>query len=357
MARANTEALTVSNDWRTSADSQPINEPLQFRPILRTQVWGGSTLADAFGKPKSGDSIGESWEVSGLPGNPSVVAMGTFAGKSLVELWQQGQMGAPAASAPFPLLVKWLDCRHDLSVQVHPTDTIAQQLLGHHSGKSEAWVVVHAEPGARVYAGLKAGVTEDELKGRLDNGTVAECLHSFTPLVGDCISLPAGTVHSAGGGVVFAEVQQPSDATFRLFDWNRVGLDGKPRQLHRDMALQSITWPQGPLCPTIPRQIVSSQGCRCESLLRTAEFELERYTLQTTIAQPRQGEMTIWMVLDGAAIFDQASRGTQTRLERGSTILIPAGVRNAKWSAAQSGKACKLLCIRVPQPITESTDQ
>jgi mannose-6-phosphate isomerase len=147
--------------------------------------------------------------------------------------------------------------------------------------------------------------------------------------------------------VVFAEVQQPSDVTFRLFDWNRLGLDGKPRQLHREMALKSISWPQGPVWPSVPRQIVSAPGCRCESLLRTTDFELERYTLQATMSLPRQGEMTIWMVLGGTAILDHPTQGPQT-LGRGSTILMPADVRSAKWSAGVSGKSCQLLCVRLP---------
>ncbi|MDB5345699.1 MAG: yvyI [Schlesneria sp.] len=351
MARAITKAaLMVAKDPGSSSISQPIDEPLQFKSILRPQVWGGSLLVEQFGKAgETSIPIGESWEISGLPENASVVANGTFAGRTLAELWQQDVAGERKQTPTFPLFVKWLDCRGELSVQVHPNDKIAGEMLGHASGKSEAWIVVHAEPTARVYAGVKEGVTEQELVSRLDSGTVAECLHSFIPQVGDCISLPAGTIHSAGGGVVFAEVQQPSDVTFRLFDWNRLGLDGQPRQLHREMALKSITWPQGPVWPCVPRQIMSAPGCRCESLLRTADFDLERYTLQSTISLPRQGEMTIWMVLGGAAILDQPGQGSQLRLERGSTILMPPGVRNTKWSAAEAGKSCQLLCVRLPQ--------
>ena len=350
MARAITKAaLMVSDDPGSNSVSQPIDEPLQFKSTLRPQVWGGSMLAEQFGKAGDpGTPIGESWEISGLPENASVVAGGTFAGRTLAELWDQDVAGDRKQTSRFPLFIKWLDCQKDLSVQVHPNDRVASEMLGQASGKSEAWIVVHAEPTARVYAGLKEGVTEQELISRLDNGTVAECLHSFVPQVGDCISLPAGTVHSAGGGVVFAEVQQPSDVTFRLFDWNRVGLDGQPRQLHRDMALKSITRPQGPVWPSVPRQIVSVAGCRCESLLRTCDFELDRYTLQATMAQPRPGEMTIWMVLGGTAILDHPTHGSQT-LPRGSTMLMPAGIRNAKWSSAEAGKSCQLLCVRLPQ--------
>ena len=345
------ESLMVANDWRSAVTPEQIDEPLEFEAFQRTQVWGGDALSKLLGKPAADTPIGESWEVSGLAEHPSRIVSGTFAGQSLPDLWSRRSAdltGREHASPVFPLFVKWLDCRELLSVQVHPNDVFART-LGQVSGKSEAWVVVQAEPTARIYAGLRTGVTRDELVSRLNAGTVAECLHSFVPKVGDCISLPAGTIHSAGGGVVFAEVQQPSDVTYRLFDWNRVGLDGQPRPLHIDLAMQALMWPQGPVSPTIPLPLKCDRGAYGEVLLKSAAFDLERFTVRDSWSQPYSGEMTIWMVLDGAAVLDGSGYAPHQVLERGSTILLPAGVRGAKWAAADTNKPCRLLCVRLPR--------
>jgi len=168
------------------------------------------------------------------------------------------------------------------------------------------------------------------------------------PKIGDCISLPAGTVHSAGGGVVFAEVQQPSDVTYRLFDWNRAGLEGQPRPLHIDMAMKSITWPQNPVSPVVPQPLTCQCGTIGERLLKTPAFQLERYTVQRTWPQPHSGEMTIWMVLDGAAVLDGAGYAPHQIFERGSTVLIPAAASGTTWAAAEAGRPCQLLCVRLP---------
>ena len=155
---------------------------------------------------------------------------------------------APADNR-FPLLIKFLDCCDLLSIQVHPSDEQAVRLSRETSGKTEAWIVLNVQPGGRIYAGLKAGTTRSELEKLLALGKLEQCLHSFTPQPGDCIFLPSGTVHAVGGGVVLAEVQQSSDATFRLFNWNRLGSDGQPRPLHIPQSLESIDWNAGPVQP------------------------------------------------------------------------------------------------------------
>jgi len=342
-----TEQLQDRVEKRMATTAMRLDEPLEFRPFLRPQVWGGEQIGRFLGKSASpAGPIGESWEVSALPEHPSCVATGRFLAQPLSELWEthRADLAGPRAPVVFPLLIKWLDCQDLLSVQVHPNDRLARDLLNQTSGKSEAWVVVQAAPTARVYAGLKLGVTPDEFRARLAAGTVAECLHSFTPRVGDCISLPAGTIHSAGGGVVFAEVQQPSDTTFRIFDWNRLGLDGKPRQLHTGMALRAITWPQPPIIPETPRPLPRVTGATGELLLRTPDFRLERFVVGAAWSHPYPGEMTIWMVLDGAARLSSPI-GTQL-LTRGATVLIPAAVSSATWSAATQASPARLLCVR-----------
>lgn len=351
MSGAIKEESLMAADWRSAASRKQVDEPLVFDSFLRPQIWGGDAIGRYLGKSVAEHSqVGESWEISGLPEHPSVVTQGAFAGRTLPQLWTSHDLsGLDTCPPTFPLLVKWLDCRDLLSVQVHPDAALAQELSGQMSGKSEAWVVVHAEPTARVYAGLRRGVTPDELRSRLSDGTLLDCLHSFVPHVGDCISLPAGTVHSAGGGVVFAEVQQPSDLTFRLFDWNRLGQDGQPRALHIDKALKSIVWPQGPVSPTTPSPLACSHGAEGESLLQTDAFQLERYTVHDSWTQPHSGEMTIWMVLSGTAVLDGAGYSPHRILEQGSTVLIPAGVQGSRWATADTAKPCQLLCIRLPE--------
>src|SRR5262249_51812411 len=154
-----------------------------------------------------------------------------------------------ASPDEFPLLVKYLDCADRLSVQVHPDDDLAPRLCGERHGKTEAWVVLEAEPTATVWAGLLPGVTRRDLESALPAGRVGDGLHFFTPQVGQFLFLPAGTVHATGGGILLAEVQQSSDATLRLWDWGRLGSDGRPRTLHVEQALQAIDWTRGPVAP------------------------------------------------------------------------------------------------------------
>ena len=207
------------------------------------------------GRPLPGsEPYGEAWLVSAQPLHVSRVCEGPDAGKSLSELWtsELASLIGPTRNAPsdFPLLLKFLDCQDFLSVQVHPSDEITRQMQLGEQGKSEAWIVLDAEPDARIYAGLRPGTTRAKLEACLTAGTLPDCQHSFIPTKGDCIFLPAGTIHAAGGGLLIAEVQQSSDVTFRLFDWHRLGQDGKPRALHVQEALHCIHWCRDPLAPS-----------------------------------------------------------------------------------------------------------
>jgi len=269
--------------------------PLSFEPFFRPQVWGGRWLADHLGKPLPAEGrFGESWEVSAHPLHVSRVVDGPWRGTTLTELWRDHAaelLGRPVQSGEkFPLLVKLLDCQELLSVQVHPDDPTARSLLGDDFGKTEAWVVLDAAPTARVYAGLRSGIGPDELRRHLAAGTVADCLHQFVPRAGDCLLLRAGTVHAVGGGVRIAEVQQSSDATFRLFDWNRPGPDGQPRTLHIEQSLASIDWTAGPLHPLSPLPLPElPSGVHGERLARCPYFELRRYHLTAPLPWPPEG--------------------------------------------------------------------
>jgi len=213
-------------------------ETLVLRPRFHSALWGGRRLAGLPGAPASGP-IAEAWLVSAITDRPTVVAEGPAAGRSLRDIIHA-----------FPLLVKLIDAERPLSVQVHPDDAKAQALVGQANGKTEAWVVLHAEPGSRIYAGLREGVDQRGLRDAVAAGRAEEVLHSFEPRIGDGVFLPAGVVHALGAGVVIFEVQQSSDVTYRLYDWNRVDVTtGRPRELHLEQALACTDFGRGPVEP------------------------------------------------------------------------------------------------------------
>jgi len=219
---------------------------LRFLPIYQTRVWGGRNLESKFGRilPDSTQPYGESWEVSDRPEAPSIVSEGDAAGLTLHDLWTQHRLpvfGAAMvsnASARFPLLMKILDACDDLSIQVHPPAAVAHDLGG--EPKTEMWFIAQARPASRLYAGLRTGVTRPDFEEALESGKVADLMHSIEPTAGDCLFLPSGRVHAIGAGLVIFEIQQNSDTTYRVFDWNRTGLDGKPRELHIQESLRSM---------------------------------------------------------------------------------------------------------------------
>ncbi|MEX0728271.1 MAG: type I phosphomannose isomerase catalytic subunit [Planctomycetaceae bacterium] len=327
--------------------------PLIFEPFLRPQVWGGRKLAELHKTLPDDGRYGESWEISGHPLHISRVAEGEFAGRTINELWTDksaeisGQRSPSAAR--FPLLFKYLEANELLSVQVHPTDALARELIGDESGKTEAWVILEAEPDSRVYAGLQSGVTRDDLTRHLDAGTVAKCLHSFHPQPGDCVFLAAGAVHAVGGGVLFAEVQQTSDATFRLFDWNRLGTDGKPRQLHQEAALQSIDWSRGPVDPVRGEPLAGdAPGNRATKLVACDYFAMTTHTVRQQLIVPPSESFQVWMVLNGDAVLRAKNTNSLRTFVRGETVLIPASCGEIAWENPMPGQDVSLLQTTPP---------
>jgi mannose-6-phosphate isomerase len=232
----------------------PLSAPLRFVPFLRPMVWGGRGLAEHLHKPlPANEPFGESWEVSDHPLHRSAIADGPLEGTTLRTLMEAKKVELLGVAAPrhdvFPWLIKFLDCRDWLSVQVHPDTETVKRLRPGDGSKTEAWYVLHAESGSRVYAGLKPGVGPSEMRDAVARGTTHELLHAFEPRAGDCVFLPAGSVHAVGGGVLMAEIQETSDVTFRLFDWNRVDAQGKSRALHIEESFASIHWDKGPVSP------------------------------------------------------------------------------------------------------------
>jgi mannose-6-phosphate isomerase len=219
--------------------------PLTFKPILKERVWGGRNLERLYHKPlPPGVPIGESWEISDRPGDASVIANGPLAGKDLRWLMENHATellgGQHKKMERFPLLIKILDAQEKLSLQVHPPPDVAKKLGG--EPKTEFWYVADATAGAELFVGLKAGVTRAEFERKIKDGTVADDIHRITVKKDDAMFLPSGRVHALGGGNVIFEIQQNSDTTYRVFDWNRVGLDGKPRELHIAQSLASINF-------------------------------------------------------------------------------------------------------------------
>ncbi len=307
--------------------------PLRFEPILRRLIWGGRRLGTVLGKPIGAEAdYAESWELSDYHDQVSFVRGGRLQGVTLRDLIRSRpvELLGPALAGldQFPLLVKFIDAHQDLSVQVHPDDAKGRR-LANDNGKTETWVVLAAEPGSVIYAGLKAGVGPEEFRQAIASGQVEPLLHRFEAHPGDAILIEAGTVHAIGAGVMLAEIQQMSDATFRVFDWNRLGPDGQPRTLHIEQAMESTDFALGPVDPMVP-EVVESRACGTrERLAASRYFACERLRLRPT--DPGDGfdigqtdRFTILIGMEGkATLLD----GAETyELALGETILLPASL-------------------------------
>lgn len=300
-------------------------EPLTLTPILKRLRWGGRRLGTELGKPiGAGDDYAESWEVCDHGADQTLVADGTWKGRTLGELvTRQGEqlLGRHRGLAQFPLLCKFLDASDRLSVQVHPNDAQADAHQPGERGKTEAWVILDARPGSCVFAGLKRHVTRADLQAALAQGTVADCLHRVAVKAGDCLFIPAGTVHALGEGVLLAEVQQSSDLTFRLFDWNRVDREGKSRPLHVEESLAVTDFERGPVDPVVPA--VAGDAAHCiERLVDCPYFNIRRHTAREAVAFPPADRCRILIGLAGTGQIEGTS--SPHALARGQTLLIPA---------------------------------
>jgi mannose-6-phosphate isomerase len=222
-----------------------MQEALCFHPVYRERVWGGRALESTLGRVLPEErQIGESWEIVDRPEVQSIVAGGALDGlrlRTVIERHARDLLGPEwPGDRPFPLLVKWLDCRERLSLQVHPTAAVAARLGG--EPKTENWYIAHTVQGAQLLVGLKRGVSRQKFERAIADNTVEECLHRFPVAAGDSIFVRSGQVHAIDAGNLILEVQQNSDTTYRVHDWGRVGLDGKPRPLHIAESLDSILW-------------------------------------------------------------------------------------------------------------------
>ncbi len=299
--------------------------PLRFRPILRQYIWGGRRLGTVLGKELGPEpNYAESWEICDHGADQSTVAAGRLVGTTLHDLvTRQGPalLGRHHPLSRFPLLLKFLDAARTLSVQVHPDDARAARLDPPDLGKTEAWVVLAAEPGGTIYAGLKPGIDRQTLADAIRAGNCEDALHQFQPEVGDCVFIPAGTVHALGEGLLVAEIQQASDTTYRLFDWNRLGADGKPRPLHVEAGLEAIDFDRGPGGPQQPKPTERPAVIR---LVESDKFVLDRWEFEQPQTAGGDDRFHIVSVLEGS--LEVQGDPASTPLPRGGTILLPAEI-------------------------------
>lgn len=308
--------------------------PFKFNPIFKERVWGGRAIETLYKKPLPGTGpIGESWEISDRPGDASVIANGPLAGKDLrwlMENHERDLLGdARSQNGLFPLLIKILDAQEKLSLQVHPPSSKAAELGG--DPKTEMWHITHAAPGAELYVGLRRGVTREEFERRIQDGTVAECFHRIPVKAGDTMFLPSGRVHAIGAGLVIFEIQQNSDTTYRVFDWNRVGTDGKPRQLHIGESLASIDFQD--FEPELVGGSYNSAGrFKIRPLAKHPLFSVDAFrALSKETISFKQPRLKIVGALEHRlAISDEE---VSVDLQPGEFCLIPASVRNAEIHA------------------------
>lgn len=313
---------TLQNEPSVPAMTQDI---LTFTPLLRRIRWGGRKLGTVLGKAIGSEhDFAESWEIADQPGFESVVNAGENAGSTLSDILAENAeslMGTADNSSPFPLLFKFLDANDWLSLQVHPNDEQAATFAASECGKTEAWVILDAQPESTICAGLQKGVTSHDLLKHLESGTVEQVLHMIPARKGDCIFVPAGTVHALGPGIVLAEIQQQSNLTFRLHDWGRLDTDGNPRDLHIAEAISCIDFDRGPVTPVTPVQL-SDGDHHFEELVRCEHFVVRRHISVDDFSLKADHRFRILVVLDGES--EVSTDNSRHVLAKGETALVCA---------------------------------
>ena len=321
--------------------------PLRFQPAFRRYIWGGRRLADVLSKSIGDQKAAESWEIVDHGDDQSVVQFGPLSGSSLRELvithgadlvgekvWQRiNDEKLPAALRQrFPLLLKFLDANRDLSVQVHPDDQMGATLSPPDLGKTEAWYVLHADPEAKVYAGLKQGVTKEQFAAAIQTGDTESLLHAFEAKAGDCIFVEAGTMHAIGAGLLVAEIQQASNTTFRVFDWNRVDDQGNSRELHIEQALAATNFGRGPVNPLPPQAGADSAW---KTVVSCDQFTMRHGKPTENWTTCGDGKFRIFAVIGGSMSIQNDP--SELPLKLGDTTLLPACLDPTEISVGAKG--------------------
>lgn len=322
--------------------------PIRFKPKLREMIWGGDTLRQRYGKKsRPGSKIGESWEICGMPGASSVVANGFLKGNSLeeiAEIYMDELLGEAVYSkfgTEFPLLIKFIDAADRLSIQVHPDDRMASER--HHAwGKTEMWYVIDAIPGSVIYTGFRKKITKEEYLGYLSRGKMADIINSTVVNPGDVFFIPAGLVHAIGGGVLLAEIQQTSDITYRIYDWDRVDAAGKQRELHTSLALDAIDYSHDStnllkIAPELNRTVLLAES----PYFRTSLISFDKPIIKD---YSMTDSFVIYICTESMAVIE--CNGHSEEIKAGETLLIPASADSV--AIIPRGKAV-LLEVFVPQ--------
>lgn len=314
--------------------ASPARTPLTLEPIFMERIWGGRKLAELFRKNLPPNKrIGESWEIVDRPEAQSVVANGPLKGKTLHELWSQHreEIFGDVPDAPrFPLLIKLLDAQGKLSLQVHPPGKIAAKLHG--EPKTECWYVASAGSGAELFVGFKESINREQFEKSLRAGSADDHVHTIRVQPGNAMFLPAGRFHAVGGGNVLVEIQQNSDTTYRVFDWNRVDeKTGKPRQLHVDQALESIDFSD------VAPKLVEPKG---ELLVKHELFELQKWNLDSPREVTPRGQFAIVCCLTGSVSCAEVD------LRPGEFFLVPASLQDRQLHPRAHGTS--LLRVTIP---------
>ena len=305
--------------------------PLKFKNIFKSVVWGGEKIAPFKGVNTQQKNIGESWELSGVKGNESIVAEGPLAGRTITSLAEEykgallGEKVYAATGAEFPLLIKFIDARDDLSIQVHPDDALAAERHNGSKGKTEMWYVVQADEKAHLMSGLSKEITPEEYAAKVADNTITDVLHDYDVHAGDVFFLPAGRIHSIGKGCFIAEIQQTSDITYRIYDFGRLGLDGKPRELHTELSKAAIDYTVLPDYKT-PYQSIKNQE---NEIVSCKYFTTSLYELDKEVTKDMSGldSFVIAICVEGSGSLAD-SEGNAVSLRQGETVLIPACSRS-----------------------------
>lgn len=301
--------------------------PIKLKPAFKDYLWGGTRLRDDFGKDCDFDKIAESWELSCHKDGNSVVADGEFAGLTLAQYIEKEGKSVLGTNCEkfenFPILIKLIDAKDNLSVQVHPNNEYAQRVEGEY-GKTEMWYVVDCDEGSSLLYGFKHNITKEEFRERIENNTLLEVTNSVPVKKGDVFFIEAGTLHAIGKGILIAEIQQNSNTTYRIYDYGRVGADGKPRQLHIDKAVDVTN-----LCPAKPypqSEPVDMGGWTKKRLAKCEYFTVDVINVDTSAAlEAYKSSFVNILVLDGGCVL--SSEGNDAvELKKGDSVFIPAGL-------------------------------
>ena len=314
--------------------------PLLFEPNLHSVVWGGNRLRPYKGLEPSNEPIGESWEVSAVPTSTSIVSNGVYAGKDLIAVINEqpdtilGNKVNEKYKGKLPLLVKFIDAKRDLSIQVHPNDEMAMREHGK-MGKSEMWYVIKADEGAHLYAGFKQEITPEEYHKRIADGTITNVLADHKVKAGDVFYLPAGRVHAICGGILLAEVQQSSDVTYRIFDYNRPGMDGKPRELHTELAAKTLDYH---VIDNYRTEYTDSSN-KAVQIIDSPYFSVRVLEVSKLFHRDlrKYDSFIITMCIEGDCTIRVRSTGEEILLKQGNSTLIPAAIADYDI-VPQSGK-------------------